>query len=172
MATAEAVPRYSALMRRLRTNSTALAESSPRVELSQHCKGAPDKAASQIVTRLRLRVSRNKIRHQRNLLSTRDTPDKVITHDGVDCMQDTEHSHDGVPVMLCVLSLTETSWWVARGSSFGSKSLHQRVVVTRWYHLRKSLADCKLRKVFVDFSSVNCLASELRAHLFRGDPYG
>jgi hypothetical protein len=54
MATTEVVLKYSAEVLSVLQNCTALAESRPRVELSQHCKGAPDRAASAIVTRLRL----------------------------------------------------------------------------------------------------------------------
>lgn len=54
MATTEEFPVNSALRRRFLQNSTALAESRPRVELSQHCRGALASAASEMVTRLRL----------------------------------------------------------------------------------------------------------------------
>ena len=55
MATTDVTPKNSELIRRFVQKSMAFAESRPRVELSQHWKGAADRAASAIVTRLRLR---------------------------------------------------------------------------------------------------------------------
>jgi len=54
MATQAVEPANSVEVCKVLQNSMALAASRPRVELSQHCKGAPDNKASAMDTRLRL----------------------------------------------------------------------------------------------------------------------
>ena len=54
MATQAVEPANSVEVCKVLQNSMALAASRPRVELSQHCKGAPDNKASAMETRLRL----------------------------------------------------------------------------------------------------------------------
>ncbi len=53
MDTTEVRPKRSDCSLSVLQNSIAFAESSPRVELSQHCSGALDRVASAMVTLLR-----------------------------------------------------------------------------------------------------------------------
>lgn len=98
---------YSALIRRFLQNSTALAESRPRVELSQHCRGAPDSDASAMETRFRL----GRCQHwslarvwTADSLATTDTADEVVAYIGVDGVADTEDSHCNVAHVLGILA--------------------------------------------------------------------
>jgi hypothetical protein len=77
MATQALASNTSHCVRSVLQNSTALAESSPRVELSQHCNGAKLRVASAIVT-----------------LTTAYSTYEIIANFGVCCMTDAEHCHD------------------------------------------------------------------------------
>jgi hypothetical protein len=123
MATTDVVPMYSAPIFKFLTNSMALAESRPRVELSQHCKGAPDRAASAIVTRFRLIVSMLiKIPPVGNSLSTRDTSDEIVSNNRVDGMGDTKDRHNDVSEVSRELRLGQSSRRVSRGSCLCSEA--------------------------------------------------
>jgi hypothetical protein len=102
-------------------NEMAVAESRPRVELSQHWRGELASATSAMETRLRLVKRRGgqredlaRITTKEHLLSTRYSSDIVISHLDVSCVRNSKDRHHDGSQLLRPGVLTQPSRRVSR----------------------------------------------------------
>jgi hypothetical protein len=152
MATHVAAPNTSHCVRSVLQNSTAFAESRPRVELSQHCNGAKLRAASAIETRLRSPPLTPLTKSLPTFVFTVWlTPNIAIITWSMSARGKRRRSIAYITQMPGIVCSADTTWNLSRSARQSSKV--QRV------------SNAQLREVGVYFSGVDGFTSKSSFHI-------